>query len=105
MTPADAIIQAAKELEDVIKHKIPPPLTKSGIDRLKECTNIFGPEFTAKNEEKNVKSPRVGTRDGATLARVERKNNNDAQVWQRTDKKAKCFLTTLCKQWTQMEHS
>ena len=35
VTPADAIIQAAKELEDVIKHKIPPPLAKSGIDRLK----------------------------------------------------------------------
>ena len=61
VTPADAIIQAVKELEDVIKNKIPPPLAKSGIDRLKECTSIFGQDFTTKEE------------DGVTLAREERK--------------------------------
>ena len=38
VTPSDAIIQAAKELEDTLKSKIPPPLAKSGIDTLKQCT-------------------------------------------------------------------
>ena len=95
VTPADAIIQAAKELEDAIKNKIPPPLAKSGIDKLKEYTNIFGTEFTSKNEEESVKPLRVGIGDGATPSRVERKTNSDAQVWQRTDRTAKCFLTTL----------
>ena len=95
VTPADAIIQATKELEDTIKNKIPPPLVKSGIDKLKECTNIFGTEFTSKNEEESVTPPRVGTGDGAAPPRVARKNNQDTQVWERTDKKAKYFLTTL----------
>ena len=31
-----------------------------------------------KNEEENIKPPRVGTRDGATLVRAERKNNNNS---------------------------
>ena len=45
VTPADAIVKAAKELEDVIKNKIPPPFAKSGIDRLKECN---APTFLAR---------------------------------------------------------
>ena len=73
VTPADAIIKAAKELEDVIKNKIPPPLAKSEIDRLKECTSIFGQDFTTKEEEESEEPPRVGASDGVTLARVERK--------------------------------
>ena len=97
VTPADAIIQAAKELEDTIKGKIPPPLAKSGIDRLKECTNIFGAQFTAGNSEDGAGPPRVGTRDGAAPPRVERRDTRGDMAWQRTDKNAKCFLTTLAK--------
>ena len=33
VTPADAIVQAAKELEDVIRNKIPPLLARSEICR------------------------------------------------------------------------
>ena len=82
VTPADAIIQAEKELEDVIKNKIPPPFAKSVIDRLKECTHIFCPNFTTKEEEKSAELPRVGTKEGATIARVERENKSSAQTWQ-----------------------
>ena len=88
VTPADAYIQATKELEDVIKDKIPPPLAESGTDRLKECTNIFGSHFTTTEKEESTDPPRVGTKKGATSARVEKKNNASAQTWQRTDKKA-----------------
>ena len=67
VTPADAIVQAAKELEDVIKDKIPTPLAKSDIDRLKECTNIFGLNFTTKEEEENAEPPRVRTKEGKAI--------------------------------------
>ena len=48
VTPADAIVQAAKQLADVLKGNIPPPLVKSGIDHIKALTNIFD---TTKVEE------------------------------------------------------
>ena len=87
VTPADAIVQAAKELEDVTKNKIPPTPAKSGIDRLKECTNIFGSHFTTAEEAESTDPPRMGTKEGATFARVEKENKSSAQTWQQTDKK------------------
>ena len=45
VTPADAIIQAAKELEDAIKKYLHLQPKVGQIDRLKECTKIFGPIF------------------------------------------------------------
>lgn len=41
VTPEDAIVAAAKELERAIRGYVPPPLAKSGIDQIKELTNIF----------------------------------------------------------------
>jgi hypothetical protein len=78
----------------VLRNKIPPPLAKSGIDKLKECTNLFGPNFTTKEDE-TATPPRVGAKEDATLQRVERKDKHNNEAWQRTDQKAKCFLTTL----------
>ena len=34
VTPADAIVQAAKQLTDALKGNIPPALAKSGIDHI-----------------------------------------------------------------------
>ena len=67
--------------------KIPPPLAKSGIDRLKECTNIFGPHVTTTEEEESTDPPRVDTKKDATSVRVEKENKTSAQTLQRTDKK------------------
>ena len=67
VTSANAIVQVAKELEDVIKNKIPPHLAKSSIDRLKECTIIFGPNFTTREGEENAEPPRVGTKEGKAV--------------------------------------
>jgi hypothetical protein len=52
VTPADAIVQAAKNLANALKGKIPPPLAKSGIDQLRALTGIFN----ATNEQ-NPESP------------------------------------------------
>ena len=52
VTPADVIIQAAKEVEVTIKNKLPPPLVMSGIDKLEQCTNIFGKTLRPKTERR-----------------------------------------------------
>ena len=67
------------------KNRIPQPLAKSGVDRLKECTNICGLQFTTKEEEDSMDPPRMGTKKDATPARVERNSKADAQVWRQTD--------------------
>ena len=41
VSPADAIVQVARQLADAIKGNIPPPLAKSGIDHIKELTNFL----------------------------------------------------------------
>ena len=41
VTPADAIVQSAKQLADALQGNIPPPLVKSGIDHIRELTSIF----------------------------------------------------------------
>ena len=41
MTPADAIVQAAKQLADALRGNLPPPLVKTGINHLKQFTTIF----------------------------------------------------------------
>ena len=41
VTPADAIVQAAKQLTDSLNDVVPPPISKSGIEQIKRLTSIF----------------------------------------------------------------
>ena len=41
VSPADAIVKAAKELADALIGNIPPPYVKSGIDHIKELTKFL----------------------------------------------------------------
>jgi hypothetical protein len=41
VTPANAIVQAAKQLTDALNSIVPPPISKSGIDQIKRLTSIF----------------------------------------------------------------
>ena len=56
-TPADAIVQATKQLMDVLKGNIPPPLVQSGIDTLKQITNIFGGTSDAYEKKVEMAAP------------------------------------------------
>ena len=64
-TPADAIVHAAKLLTAALRGNVPPPLVSSGIDHLKELTNIFDTTAAAydKDDEENdpptAHAPRV----------------------------------------------
>ncbi|KAL7551824.1 hypothetical protein ACHAWF_015016 [Thalassiosira exigua] len=69
VTPADAIVQAARQLANALKGNVPPPLVKSGIDHIKELTSIFDDTKTAYEDraqaeqaaqrEKRTHPPRV----------------------------------------------
>ncbi|KAL7523689.1 LOW QUALITY PROTEIN: hypothetical protein ACHAWF_000626, partial [Thalassiosira exigua] len=63
VTPADAIVQAAKQLADALKGNIPPPLVKSGIDHIKALTNIFDTTKTeqAKRDEQQASKAKATT--------------------------------------------
>ena len=41
VTPADAIVQAAKQLDNRLRGNVPPPLVESSINHIKELTAIF----------------------------------------------------------------
>lgn len=41
MTASDAAVLTANKLTRAIKGQIPPPFAKTGIDLIKELTNIF----------------------------------------------------------------
>jgi hypothetical protein len=41
VTPADATVQAAKQLIDALKGVVPPPISESGIKQIRRLTSIF----------------------------------------------------------------
>ena len=69
VTPADEIVHAAKLLTNALRGNIPPFLVKSGIEHLKELTNIF--DTTKKEYEKReVESDANSTNANAHSPRV-----------------------------------
>ena len=105
VTPADTIVQAAKELEDAIKTKYHHLWTSVLLTSTRSApTSLAQISQQRKQEDESVEPPRVVTKENATIARVERENKSSAQIWQRIDKKNKMFLNHP-KPWTNMEHS
>ena len=47
VTPADAIVQAARTLIDALKAKVPPPLAQSGADQIKQLHAILTPDTSS----------------------------------------------------------
>merc|ERR1712086_715594 len=75
VTPADAIVHATKQLTDVLRGNIPPPLVKSDIDTLKQITNIFGgvaDEYDKRAKKATAEEPAKG-QAAAAPPRVEAK--------------------------------
>eukprot|EP00549_Striatella_unipunctata_P008957 CAMPEP_0118723640 /NCGR_PEP_ID=MMETSP0800-20121206/32114_1 /TAXON_ID=210618 ORGANISM="Striatella unipunctata, Strain CCMP2910" /NCGR_SAMPLE_ID=MMETSP0800 /ASSEMBLY_ACC=CAM_ASM_000638 /LENGTH=237 /DNA_ID=CAMNT_0006632085 /DNA_START=12 /DNA_END=721 /DNA_ORIENTATION=+ len=59
ITPGDAIIQATKQLTSALCGNVPPPLTKSGIDHIKELTSIFDATKKAYEQRDEQNNDRV----------------------------------------------
>jgi hypothetical protein len=77
VTPADSIVQAARELADALREKTAPPLTQSVIDELRNLNNIFTETADSQQnemmgEENNspMNSPRIAPTEGAPQSRV-----------------------------------
>ena len=80
VTSADAVVQAAKELVDALKNKLPPPLAQPSDAQLKSLSDIFTPniekeaEVSADSEEQEAQtdmdSQRVCAIEGAQQHRV-----------------------------------
>ena len=78
LTSADAIVQAAKELIDALKNKMPPPLTQPSTAQIKTISDIFTPNMNEPNaivgSETTAPDPatsqRVRTTEGAQAQRV-----------------------------------
>ena len=73
VTPADAIVQAAKKIANALKGTLPPPLATSGIDQLRALTRIFNTtteHAPGTNTESDAPPPRVEA-EPATSPRVQ----------------------------------
>jgi hypothetical protein len=66
VTPADAIVQAAKQLTDALKGFVPPPISESGIEQIRKLTSIF------------TNDDGVAPTEGAHPPRVENTNTKNA---------------------------
>ena len=82
LTAADAVVQAARDLIEAMKGKLPPPLAQPSTEQIKTLASIFTPstpsieaQQQASPQEVNkqqtpANSPRVGSSEGAPRPRV-----------------------------------
>ena len=67
LTSADAVVQAAKELVDALKSKLPPPLTQPSSAQLRVLSDIFNPQnadanVSAEEEQQAMMQPAYSLR-------------------------------------------
>ena len=71
VTPEDAVIQIAQQLTDALQGKVPPPLSESGLDKLKTMATIFSGKLFGQQAEKEKDSPGAAPTKSAGRPRVE----------------------------------
>jgi len=71
VTKEDALIQAAQQLTDALHGKMPPPLSKSGLTKLKRMATIFSSKLFKPPSEQDKDSPDTEPIEGACHLRVE----------------------------------
>ena len=78
LTLADAVVQAAKELVDALRGKLPPPLAQPSSAQLKTLSDIFTPAL-ARNEEPAKQMEREATSEPDGAQRVAARSNKVQQ--------------------------
>lgn len=71
VTPADAIVQATKELANTLKAKVPPPFTQPSALQIKQLCTIF-------TQQKNSDDEAPGLVDGADSSNDESASTDGA---------------------------